>query len=505
VFTSGGTYLGITAQTDDQGEVAFDLSDGDYRFRADYLGYQFWTDVVTLPTTLSDILTIPHQDVTVTVNEVYGAESDPLEGVNVYLFTATGSYMSRYLVTNSLGQVTFNLPQENYKVRADYLSGQFWSDVFVWQDVDVDIDHGIVDVHVTFNGEDVIDAPVYLFTASGTYLGGYENTDAYGHASFLVPAQSYKFRVDYDSTQYWSDVISVIVHEETDVEMPLDQLALNKTNDPNPVRFDGKPPVFKPEGIKVASIGSLAGILSQSIIANTTPPKVYYYLNDHLGTPQIMTDENRPFGEAVVHPYSTVENNVRLPGQYYDEETGLHYNYHRYYDPRTGRYLRPDPSHSIQPKGCGIPYLVPNLLNKPQDLNNYAYVENNPINHDDSIGLSRFKWLPTSGCEYYKKICDSCKNGKCESGIDKYACKAYDCCKAFGNSPGADCIRGCLIAFDKRNCAHLNGEARNRCRRLAHWDCYDRCLGHVFAARGLLVGLPPECKDAMEEVGGMGF
>ena len=182
-----------------------------------------------------------------------------------------------------------------------------------------------------------------------------------------LQVKSYKFRVDYEGTQYWSDVVNVMAHEETDVEMPLEQLALNLTNDPNPVRFDGRPPVFEPEGIKVASIGSLMGILSQSIIANTPPPKVYYYLNDHLGTPQLMTDENnvivweakyRPFGEADVHPYSSVENNIRLPGQYADAETGLHYNYHRYYDPMTGRYLRPDPSHSIQPRGANIPYLV---------------------------------------------------------------------------------------------------------------------------------------------------
>ncbi|MFC1504927.1 RHS repeat-associated core domain-containing protein [Thermodesulfobacteriota bacterium] len=33
----------------------------------------------------------------------------------------------------------------------------------------------------------------------------------------------------------------------------------------------------------------------------------------------------------------------RLAGQYFDAETGLHYNYHRYYDPSIGRYLRPDP------------------------------------------------------------------------------------------------------------------------------------------------------------------
>jgi RHS repeat-associated protein len=34
---------------------------------------------------------------------------------------------------------------------------------------------------------------------------------------------------------------------------------------------------------------------------------------------------------------------LRLPGQYYDAESGLHYNGHRYYDPHTGRYITSDP------------------------------------------------------------------------------------------------------------------------------------------------------------------
>lgn len=78
---------------------------------------------------------------------------------------------------------------------------------------------------------------------------------------------------------------------------------------------------------------------------------IYYYQNDHLGTPQIMTDDTNtvvweadymPFGEANVSPNSIVVNNFRFPGQYYDEETGLHYNWNRYYEPKTGRYLTPD-------------------------------------------------------------------------------------------------------------------------------------------------------------------
>jgi len=75
---------------------------------------------------------------------------------------------------------------------------------------------------------------------------------------------------------------------------------------------------------------------------------MYYYLNSKLGRPELMTDDQgvvvwegiyKPFGEAEVHPKSSVVNNFRFPGQYYDQETGLHYNYHRYYDSRTGRYL----------------------------------------------------------------------------------------------------------------------------------------------------------------------
>jgi uncharacterized protein RhaS with RHS repeats len=71
----------------------------------------------------------------------------------------------------------------------------------------------------------------------------------------------------------------------------------------------------------------------------------YYYHNDHLGTPQVLTNGSgnvvwkakyTPFGEANIS-VETETNPFRFPGQYYDTETGLHYNYFRYYDPTTGR------------------------------------------------------------------------------------------------------------------------------------------------------------------------
>jgi RHS repeat-associated protein len=73
---------------------------------------------------------------------------------------------------------------------------------------------------------------------------------------------------------------------------------------------------------------------------------MYYFVNDHLGTPQKILDSSAqvvwaaaylPFGKAQVKP-EIITNNLRFPGQYFDAESGLHYNWHRFYDSDTGRY-----------------------------------------------------------------------------------------------------------------------------------------------------------------------
>src|SRR3990172_11280329 len=60
---------------------------------------------------------------------------------------------------------------------------------------------------------------------------------------------------------------------------------------------------------------------------------------------------------------------IGFPGQYYDQETGLHYNYFRYYDPTTGRYVTPDP------------------IGLEGGINLFVYVANNPVNSSDPEGL----------------------------------------------------------------------------------------------------------------------
>ncbi len=100
------------------------------------------------------------------------------------------------------------------------------------------------------------------------------------------------------------------------------------------------------------NLADILGNFITSAEAAVTNGKIFYVHNDHLGTPRAMTDEAgnvvwradyAPFGEATIDASSTVALNLRFPGQYYDQETGLHYNYYRYYDPGTGRYMRSDP------------------------------------------------------------------------------------------------------------------------------------------------------------------
>ncbi len=208
VFNEAGTYLGMSAATDSNGQVAFNLSDGSYKIRVDYLGYQFWSQVYSVAGDISGTLTIAHQDITITVQGEYQG-MQPLAGLPVYLFTESGAYQSQARTTNADGQVFFNLPERAYKVRADYLGQQFWSDPFTWQNTPVTIQEGMVEIHITRSGVDVNGARVYLFNQSGSYLSRYETTDATGKVQFRLPSRIYKFRADEGGDQAWSSEIQI--------------------------------------------------------------------------------------------------------------------------------------------------------------------------------------------------------------------------------------------------------------------------------------------------------
>jgi RHS repeat-associated protein len=104
---------------------------------------------------------------------------------------------------------------------------------------------------------------------------------------------------------------------------------------------------------------------------------VHYVIADALNTPRAITDsmgatvwqwsiENNAFGEQ--QPIGGFTYNLRFPGQYYDEESGLFYNVRRYYEPATGRYIQSDP------------------LGLLAGVNTYAYVNGSPLMVSDANG-----------------------------------------------------------------------------------------------------------------------
>ncbi len=110
--------------------------------------------------------------------------------------------------------------------------------------------------------------------------------------------------------------------------------------------------------------------------------EVYHYHLDHLGTPQELSNQYgkivwkaryQTYGNVAYKEVDEVENNIRFQGQYFDEESGLHYNRHRYYDPGLGQFTTQDPI---------------GLLG---GINSYQYAPN-PTGWIDPFGLTCSEW-----------------------------------------------------------------------------------------------------------------
>jgi RHS repeat-associated protein len=139
------------------------------------------------------------------------------------------------------------------------------------------------------------------------------------------------------------------------------------------------------------NLGASSVTVATSVVVGSSPAKAYYVHSDQIDTAKLITNDAgqavwksdlEPFGanlpdENPQRQGAFVFNN-RFPGQYSDRETGLHYNFHRDYDPQTGRYVESDP------------------IGLSGGINTYGYVEGNPTSNVDPSGLFVAPGVPTA-------------------------------------------------------------------------------------------------------------
>ncbi|MEM5777857.1 MAG: RHS repeat-associated core domain-containing protein [Candidatus Aenigmatarchaeota archaeon] len=185
-----------------------------------------------------------------------------------------------------------------------------------------------------------------------------------------------------------------------------------------------------------------------------------YYLYDSLGSVSAVADENgMPLQEYYYTPYGSTSNVERDPvnalqfigryGGYKDDDTGLTYFWHRWYDEGDGRWISRDP--------LGILY----------DLNLYRYSYNMPVNYIDKDGLEA---CPVPIC--LPKIPEKPEYRKCFDDCYKYYETA---CYAVAVACGFITPKGWVAMFASGNICYwacqLEGE--KRCRN----KCLNECGG----------------------------
>ena len=136
-----------------------------------------------------------------------------------------------------------------------------------------------------------------------------------------------------------------------------------------------------------------------------------------------------PFGSVNITT-EIIDNNLRFPGQYYDQETGLHYNKARDYDPSTGRYIESD------------------VIGLKGGISTYGYTLQNPIKYADPTGMFHVSGNtgPRDKNDFATVVCDGQGGFKPELFIDE------------------PCINDCLKQHEKSHIEDIQMKNPNICR-----------------------------------------
>ena len=182
--------------------------------------------------------------------------------------------------------------------------------------------------------------------------------------------------------------------------------------------------------------------------------QLYFIEVDHLNTPRLVANaagttvwqwnQQEPFGDNVADENPSGLGNfdlpLRLPGQRYDQEIGLHYNLARDYWPDGGRYVESDP---IGLRG---------------GMNSYVYVRSTPVKYSDKFGLE------TCGSGWNDPVVPDNPLGYPFSGCCSAHDACYDDCK--NQPPKAQCdgnFYDCMMS----KCTSYTGVSKWACERLA--------------------------------------
>jgi RHS repeat-associated protein len=249
-----------------------------------------------------------------------------------------------------------------------------------------------------------------------------------------------------------------------------------------------------------------------------------------------------PYG-ASTHTYGTSINGYLFAGQPYDFNN-LYFMRNRYYLPSIARFISRDPAGGgvdpyvyagddpidfSDPTGSGFlplpilgigQYMGPGNTDNPGGYYGASYgygaveagigialdfgsvgfggvgkilVNGSRMGNADGVPTLVSDAAGPGACSQYSQECQQ------SGGRDAYACHAEPCCRAFGDNPVDDAVRGCLLGFE----AACRAPAMNpHCRLGAHYYCY-ATQGKFFFGLGLLfhfTSLPPECGGVQQYI-----